>query len=167
MIPPFFMWLFFLPHIIKRLNYRLKFSLDLFYLYKQTNKNPLSICWELNSVTFKSHNVLIIIIIFMIILIHDMLHSCSTISEKLHRTAFLSGIFNKSGRFFGFLCSTKYTITILFKKKILTTTYLPFSDKHIGVIYCKYLLIIIIEIHNYLNQQKKFAWMLYDKALPI
>ena len=100
----------------------------------------------------------------MIILIHDMLHSCSTISEKLHRTAFLSGIFNKSGRFFGFLCSTKYTITILFKK-ILTTTYLPFSDKHIGVIYCKYLL-IIIEIHNYLNQQKKVRMNVIRQGPP-
>ena len=100
----------------------------------------------------------------MIILIHDMLHSCSTISEKLHRTAFLSGILNKSGRFFGFLCSTKYTITILFKK-ILTTTYLPFSDKHIGVIYCKYLL-IIIEIHNYLNQQKKVRMNVIRQGPP-
>ena len=94
-----------------------------------------------------------------------MLHSCSTISEKLHRTAFLSGILNKSGRFFGFLCSTKYTITILFKKKILTTTYLPFSDKHIGVIYCKYLL-IIIDIHNYLNQQKKVRMNVIRQGPP-
>ena len=163
MIPPFFMWLFFLPHY-KTLNYRLKFSRSLLSVNKQ---KTLSVFAEnQNSVTFKSR---IIITIFMIHSSYDMLHSCSTnISEKFHTglQLFIRN-FNKSGRFFGFLCSTKYTITILFKKKILTTTYLPFSDKHIGVIYCKYLLIIIIEIHNYLNQQKKFAWMLYDKALPI
>ena len=148
MIPPFFMWLFFLPHY-KTLNYRLKFSRSLLSVNKQ---KTLSVFAEnQNSVTFKSR---IIITIFMIHSSYDMLHSCSTnISEKFHTglQLFIRN-FNKSGRFFGFLCfKTVLVILLNYLKEKNTTTYLHFfrensifhekiyiSEKHIGVIYCKY-----------------------------
>ena len=109
MIPPFFMWLFFLPHY-KTLNYRLKFSRSLLSVNKQ---KTLSVFAEnQNSVTFKSR---IIITIFMIHSSYDMLHSCSTnISEKFHTglQLFIRN-FNKSGRFFGFLCFKTVLVILL------------------------------------------------------
>jgi len=156
MIPPFFMWLFFLPHY-KTLNYRLKFSRSLLSVNKQ---KTLSVFAEnQNSVTFKSR---IIITIFMIHSSYDMLHSCSTnISEKFHTglQLFIRN-FNKSGRFFGFLCFKTVLVILLnyLKEKkyyyILTFFFVKiqfFTKKFTSLknILVLSIVNIIIEIHNY------------------